>query len=160
MDVAAFINGTSEPLENVDFSEVEVTIYPGENKILLTDIFKFHIHSNKNLFSYYSWFVEYEEGDCKANGEKFFIYVIALINVEMEWFNQPGHPSGTIVKPICLDDFKPYPPEDTNPEITIIGMGQIKEQGNSPKPIRATKLQFAKMKQYPAKNVSKLISQN
>ena len=48
----------------------------------------------------------------------------------MEWFNQPGHPSGTIVKPICLDDFKPYPPEDTNPEFTIIGMGQIKEQGN------------------------------
>ena len=53
LDVAAFINSTSEPLENVDFSESEVTIYPGENKILLTDIFKFHIHSNKNLFSYY-----------------------------------------------------------------------------------------------------------
>ena len=43
LDVAAFINGTSEPLENVDFSESEVTIYPGENKILLTDVFKFHI---------------------------------------------------------------------------------------------------------------------
>ena len=69
----------------------------------------------------------------------------------MEWFHQPGHPSGIIVKPICLDDFKPYPPEDTNPEFTIIGMGQIKEQGNSSKPIRATKLQFAKMKQYPTK---------
>ena len=47
--------------------------------------------------------------------------------------------------------FKPYPPEGTNPEFTIIGMGQIKEQGNIPKPICATKLQFAKMKQYPAK---------
>ena len=43
LDVAAFINSTSEPLENVDFSESEVTIYPGENKILLTDVFKFHI---------------------------------------------------------------------------------------------------------------------
>ena len=35
LDVAAFINGTSEPLENVDFSESEVTIYPVENKFLL-----------------------------------------------------------------------------------------------------------------------------
>ena len=43
LDVAAFINGTSEPLENVDFSESEITIYPVENKFLLADIFKFYI---------------------------------------------------------------------------------------------------------------------
>ena len=53
LDVAAFINSTSEPLENVDFSESEVTIYPGENKILLTDIFKFHMVLNIHLVIIY-----------------------------------------------------------------------------------------------------------
>ena len=69
----------------------------------------------------------------------------------MEWFNQPGHPPGIIVKPICLDDYKPYPPDQTNPEFTIVGMGQIREKSNSTKPIHPNKLQFAKLKQFPAK---------
>ena len=36
LDVAAFNNKTSEPLEKVDFYESEVTIYPGENKIIIS----------------------------------------------------------------------------------------------------------------------------
>ena len=49
----------------------------------------------------------------------------------MEWFNQPGHPPGIIVKPICLDNFKPYPPDQTNPEFTIIGSDVVRD----PKPV-------------------------
>ena len=70
----------------------------------------------------------------------------------MEPFNQlAGHSSGIIVKPICLDNFKPYPPNQTNPEFTIVGMGLIREENNSQKPTHPSKLQFAKLKQVPAK---------
>ena len=95
------------------------------------------------------YFIAYEEGIySKENGENFFVYDIALINVEMDPFNQK---KGIIMKPICLDNFKPYPPDQTNPEFTILGMGRIREENNSQKPTHPIKLQFAKLKQVPPK---------
>ena len=98
--------------------------------------------------------IAYEEGSNLENGEKFFIYDIALIKVDKEWISQSGKPPSTIVKPICLDNYVPQDQKD--PEFTIVGMGRIRQiSKKSPKPIDPNKLQYAKMKVVPAKKCFK-----
>ena len=55
--------------------------------------------------------------------------------------------------PLFLENQKPQNQND--PEFTIVGMGNIREEKKSRKPVFPNKLQYAKMKQIPAKKCFK-----
>ena len=55
--------------------------------------------------------------------------------------------------PLFLENQKPQNQND--PEFTIVGMGNIREEKKSRKPVFPNKLQYVKMKQIPAKKCFK-----
>ena len=112
------------------------------------------IHSN---------FSAYEKGISKNDGTNFFAYDIALIQIKGGSFEENfNHQIGTVIKPICLIDSKKSKINEIDElsldqEITIVGMGWVKEKKKYGEEAHPLKLQHTKVKRIPVKKCFKKV---
>lgn len=104
-----------------------------------------------------SYFSAYENGISSKDGTNFFEYDIALILIKGSSFDEKfNHQIGTVIKPICLIGSKNSKINEINElsldqEITIVGMGWVKDKKKYGEEAHPLKLQYTKVKKIPVK---------
>ena len=116
-----------------------------------------HTKDAKNLPNCSSYFSAYENGISSKDGTNFFEYDIALILIKGSSFDEKfNHQIGTVIKPICLIGSKKSKINEINElsldqEITIVGMGWVKDKKKYGEEAHPLKLQYTKVKKIPVK---------